>query len=81
MKTVTLILPFETTTVSDSRSDISSDSVATAGETAAERYWSDSGADSRSDSSSDSVATAGATAAATERQKRQQSDSKATAER
>ena len=35
MKTVTLILPLETTTVSDSRSDSSSDSVATVGAAAA----------------------------------------------
>ena len=35
MKTVTLILSLEATTVSDSRSDISSDTVTTAGATAA----------------------------------------------
>ena len=44
MKTVTLILPLEATTVSDSRSDCSSDTVATAGAiaAAAERQWRDS---------------------------------------
>ena len=45
MKTVTLILPLEATTVSDSRIDSSSDTIATAGATAAaaERQWSNSG--------------------------------------
>ena len=58
MVNVTLILPLEATTVSDSRSDSSSDTAGTAGATAAEQQWSDTSviavqlrSDSRSDSS------------------------------
>ena len=86
MKTVTLILPLEATTVSDSRSNRSSDTVATADATAAaterqKRQRIDNGAtmaqqqsDIRGDSRSDCVAIEGATT-----EERQWSDSGATA--
>ena len=75
MKTVTLVLPLEATTVSDSRIDSISDTVATALATAAvkerlKQYQSNSGsttAQQQSNSGGDSrsvfLATAGATAA------------------
>ena len=74
MKTITVSLTLETTTVSDIRSDSSSDSVATAG---AERQLSDSGATAvqqRRDNGATAEAISGATALQQqERQKRSDS--------